>query len=144
MGFGIQLGADYAWAYSLASVTGLVAKEIVPETLEVIGGMSGGTFDTFVVQSGITTGGFMAFIMFNMTTIPCFASVGTAKGELPKGKFKWTILFWLCISYVLGILTFLIVDYVWTLAIFIPAIIGVYVGAYFYNKKKTLQEQAAE
>ena len=144
MGFGIQLGADYAWAYSLASVTGLVAKEIVPETLEVIGGMSGGTFDTFVVQSGITTGGFMAFIMFNMTTIPCFASVGTATGELPKGKLKWTILFWLCTSYVLGILTFLIVDYVWTLAIFIPAIIGVYVGAYFYNKKKTLQEQAAE
>ena len=41
----------------------------------------------------------IAFIVFNMTTIPCFAAVATAKGELDKKRFWSTIGFWLATSY---------------------------------------------
>lgn len=30
----------------------------------------------------------IAFIVFNMTTIPCFAAVATAKAELPKKNWE--------------------------------------------------------
>ncbi|MCR5079718.1 MAG: ferrous iron transporter B [Bacilli bacterium] len=139
MGFGnVQAGAS-AWAYSLSSITGIVAKEVVPETLEVI---SGGNLEAFVAASGITVGGFYAFVMFNLMTIPCFASIGTAKAELPKGTLKWTLLFWVGASYLLGIFTYITIDFTWTLAITLPVIIGVFVLAYFYNKKKTEKEEA--
>ena len=35
-----------------------------------------------------------------MLTIPCFAACATAKAELPKGKFKWTLLFWIITSFI--------------------------------------------
>ena len=35
-----------------------------------------------------------------MLTIPCFAACATARAELPKGQFKWTVLFWLTASYI--------------------------------------------
>ena len=35
-----------------------------------------------------------------MLTIPCFAACATAKAELPKGQFKWTVLFWLAASFI--------------------------------------------
>ena len=39
-----------------------------------------------IAATGITPAGLISFIVFNMTTIPCFAAVATAKAELPKGK----------------------------------------------------------
>ena len=53
-----------------------------------------------IQATGITWQGCVAFIAFNMLTIPCFAACATAKAELPKGKFKWTLLFWVATSYV--------------------------------------------
>ena len=50
--------------------------------------------------TGITWQGCISFIAFNMLTIPCFAACATAKAELPKGKFKWTLLFWIVTSFV--------------------------------------------
>jgi hypothetical protein len=44
----------------------------------------------------------------------------------------------------MGALVYVTVDYVWSLAITLPLIIGVYVLAYFYNKKKTAQERKLE
>ena len=49
---------------------------------------------------GITWQGCSSFIAFNMLTIPCFAAVATARAELAKGRFKWTLLFWIVASYV--------------------------------------------
>ncbi|MCR4561891.1 MAG: ferrous iron transporter B [Bacilli bacterium] len=140
MGFGnVQLG-DYAWAYTLSSITGIVAKEVVPDTLSII---SGGELELFVAASGIHTSGFYAFIVFNLMTIPCFASIGTAKAELPKGTLKWTLLFWVVSSYILGCITYLMIEWVWTLAIIIPVIIGIYALAYLYNRKKNKEEALA-
>lgn len=49
--------------------------------------------------TNITVPGLLAFVAFNMTTVPCFAAVATAKAELPKGKFISTIAFWLIASF---------------------------------------------
>lgn len=139
LGFGpAQVGAD-AWAYTLSSVTGIVAKEVVPDTLIIV---SSGNLEGFVEASGITVGGFYAFVVFNLMTIPCFASIGTAKAELPKGSLKWTILFWVATSYVLGAIVYLAIDFVWTLAIIIPAIVALFVLAYLYNRKMNKKEAA--
>ena len=35
-----------------------------------------------------------------MLTIPCFAACATAKAELKKGTFKWTLLFWIVASFI--------------------------------------------
>ena len=53
-----------------------------------------------IAGTGISWQGCISFIAFNMLTIPCFAACATAKAELPKGQFKWTLLFWLVASYI--------------------------------------------
>lgn len=64
----------------------------------------------------------IAFIAFNMTTIPCFAACATAKAELPKGKFKWTLLFWLAASFVIGAAVYTVGAWWWTLFIWLAVI----------------------
>ena len=137
LGFGAQVSEG--WAYSLSTIMGLVAKEVVPATLEEIGLLD----EAALAASGITTGGFLGFITMSMFTIPCFASVGTAKGELPKGTLWKTVLFWLGTGYVFGALMYITVDFTWTLALTLPLIAGIYVAAFFYNKKKTKEELEA-
>lgn len=120
LGFGSQLGS-FGWVFAVAAITGLVAKENVIATFTTlalcIGAYAGngteegveelaGLIDVIAVDSGISRGelisALIAFIVFNMTTVPCFAACATAKAELPKGKFRWTLLFWLSVSYIAG------------------------------------------
>ncbi|MCD8200564.1 MAG: ferrous iron transporter B, partial [Clostridia bacterium] len=110
LGFGSQLGS-MGWVFAVAAITGLVAKENVIATFGALAavvamqyidweadGVAAST--AMVAGTGITVSGVLAFIVFNMTTIPCFASVATARAELPKGKLKWTVLFWFVASYI--------------------------------------------
>ena len=145
LGFGNNLGGEY-WVMTLASVLGLVAKEVVADTFVTIAGgqeFVGG----LVLGTGISLGGLLAFLIFNLTTIPCFAAVATAKGELPKGQLKWTILFWLGTSYIVALMVRLAFDFVWTLAIIIPVIILIFVLAYLWYrhacKKEAAEKQGA-
>ena len=71
--------------------------------------------------TGITVPALIAFIAFNMTTIPCFAAVATAKAELPKGKFKWTLLFWLVTSYIVASMIYVIGSWWWTAFLYAAA-----------------------
>ena len=146
LGFGSQLGS-FGWVFVVAAVTGLIAKENVIATIGTLsalfvafaGEMSvegAAEVVTMAQNTGITWQGLIAFIIFNMTTIPCFAAVATAKGETPKGKFKWTLLFWIVSSYLASTITYLVLSWWWTS--FIVAIVGV--ASYFviklYNKRK--------
>ena len=111
MGFGAQL-TGYGFIFSVAVFTGLIAKENVVATLIAMASIivttntealdeSGVEAATMMIQAtGITWQGCIAFIAFNMLTIPCFAAVATARAELPKGQFKWTLLFWIVASYI--------------------------------------------
>ena len=89
-----------------------------------------------IQATGITIPALIAFIAFNMTTIPCFAAVATAKGELTKSKFKWTLVFWLVTSYVVSMMIYFIGSWWWTSFIFAAVIILASFGIHFFNKLK--------
>ena len=122
LGFGSQL-TSIGWIFAVAAITGLIAKENVIATFISLGAvavafLNSGAVDPSVIEAieadedgitatvamihatGITWQGCISFIAFNMLTIPCFAACATAKAELPKGKFKWTLLFWIVTSFI--------------------------------------------
>lgn len=137
LGFGVQAG-DNGWTLAVASIQGMVAKENVTSTVEALAAIIGeDSFAAIVASCNISTGAVVAFAVFNMMTIPCFASVATAKSELKDRKsYINTILFWLILSYVLGCLAYISIDYTWTLAITLPVIVLGFVGLYLYDRKK--------
>lgn len=91
-----------------------------------------------IAATGIGIPGLLSFIAFNMTTIPCFATVATAKAELPKGKFITTILFWLITSFIVSTMIYVIGSWWWTSFIFLGVIILVIYAVYFYNKRRRI------
>lgn len=111
MGFGSQLG-EFGWVFVVGAITGLIAKENVIATFgtlaaSLVAGFAGDEEGIQAVMvmaqaTNITVPGLLAFVAFNMTTVPCFAAVATAKAELPKGKFISTIAFWLIASFLVG------------------------------------------
>lgn len=130
LGFGSQLKA-FGWVFAVAAITGLIAKENVIATFGtlaacIVGGMidveaDGGiaAAGTMIAATGIDVPGLIAFIAFNMLTIPCFAAVATAKAELPtKKSYKLTLLFWVGTSYVVSMMIYLIGVWWWTVFIF--------------------------
>lgn len=109
LGFGSQLSA-FGWVFAVAAITGLIAKENVIATFSVLAAVIVAGFEgteegvaeavVMITNTGITWPGAIAFIAFNMLTIPCFAACATARGELQKGTFKWTLLFWIVASFI--------------------------------------------
>ncbi len=90
--------------------------------------------------TGVSGNGFkgwpvlIAFIVFNMTTIPCFAAVATAKGELGKKKFWTTILFWICTSYIASAVVYLVLSK-WWISFIIAALIALLItGLCLFSK----------
>ena len=93
--------------------------------------------------TGITIPGLISFIAFNMTTVPCFAAVATAKGEVGVGKFKWTLFFWLCSSYIVGTLVYAFGSAMqgetWAIIVSVCAVVFAIVfalGIVWYNKRQ--------
>lgn len=168
LGFGSQL-TSLGFVFAVAAITGLIAKEnvvatfitmativissLTPDAIEAIEADEEGitAAAAMINASGMSWQGCISFITFNMLAIPCFAACATAKAELPKGKFKWTLLFWLVTSYIGAsfIYAFLSMFSVESLAWAIPVTIGMIalgVGAgffiHFYNKKKDMKVEA--
>lgn len=152
LGFGSQLGV-YGWVFVVAVVAGLIAKENVIATFGTLGaclvavaGMEFGGLDIFaedgidavqamIMATGITIPGLISFIAFNMTTIPCFAAVATAKAELPsKSRYNWTLLFWLASSYIVGAVVYTIGSWWWTSFIWAVVVAGVVALIILKNK----------
>ena len=140
LGFGSQLG-QFGWVFVVAVVAGLIAKENVIATfatlaacLIAVAGMEFGELaidaedgidavQSMIMATGITVPALISFIAFNMTTIPCFAAVGTAKAELgSKKSYKGTLLFWLASSYVIGAMIYTIGSWWWTSFIWLVVI----------------------
>lgn len=151
LGFGAQL-KSFGWVFVVAAITGLIAKENVVATFGTLAAcilgatidieMDGGDISAAVAMvtgTGISMGGLLSFIAFNMTTIPCFASVATAKAELTKKKFRMTLLFWLVTSYIVSTIVYLSFEFTWTLSIIIPLIIVVFFGIRLFNKKRDMK-----
>ena len=69
-----------------------------------------------------------------------YASVATAKGELTKSKFNWTLVFWLVTSYIVSMMIYFIGSWWWTSFIFAAVIILACFGIHFFNKLKLGKE----
>lgn len=133
LGFGSQLGTGIGWVFAVAAITGLVAKENVIATFGALAAVVAGSYVDWeadevasavamVAGTDITIPAIISFIIFNMTTIPCFAACATAKAELPKGKFKWTVLFWIVTSYVAACAFYTIGSWWWTVFIWLAVV----------------------
>ena len=130
LGFGSQIGA-FGWVFVVAAITGLIAKENVIATFGTLAGCITAGFvadeslegiDAVANMIGATEIGvpaLIAFIVFNMLTIPCFAAVATAKAELGKKKFNMTLVFWVVTSYVVASMFYLVGQWWWTVFIFL-------------------------
>ena len=156
LGFGSQLG-EFGWVFVVAAITGLIAKEEVIATFATLGSIfigaglvapelaAEGASDVYLMVLGtnVTWPALIAFIIFNMTTIPCFAAVATAKGETPKGKFKWTILFWILTSYLVSAFAYVLLTMfatwsLWSILTSVGIIVAtalIVTGIVLYNKK---------
>ncbi|MDE6058667.1 MAG: ferrous iron transporter B [Clostridia bacterium] len=149
LGFGSQLGTTAGWVFAVAALTGLVAKENVIATFGTLAAAVAGSYiateegvlevAAMIEATGITIPALISFIAFNMLTIPCFAACATARAELPKGKFKWTLLFWVCTSYIVSAMIYVIGSWWWTCFIFAAAIAAAVTGIFFWNKKHPLK-----
>ena len=148
VGFGSQLG-EWGWVFVVAAITGLIAKENVIATFgtlaacitssfvadEALGGVD--SVVQMINATGIGVPALIAFIAFNMLTIPCFAAVATAKAEMPnKKKFNFTLLFWIATSYIVSAMIYLIGEWWWTLFIWLAVFAAVITLIVFHNKGK--------
>lgn len=146
LGFGSQLGS-WGWVFVVAAITGLIAKENVIATFgtlaaSIVAGFAGGeegieAVVTMIQATNITIPALIAFITFNMLTIPCFAAVATAKAELPtKKSFRNTLVFWLLTSYLVAMAVYLIGSWWWTSFIYIALIAVAISLIVLHNKGK--------
>lgn len=82
------------WQSTVATVTGLVAKENLVGTLGVLFGIADAseTDATLISNVGImfTAASGFAFMAFNLLCAPCFAAIGAIKREM--GTWKWTFI----------------------------------------------------
>ena len=107
------------WQATVASITGLVAKENIVGTMGILYSAGEGTVyanmaATFTVVSGY------AFLAFNLLCAPCFAAMGAIKREM--NNTKW---FWIAIGYQCG--------YAYLVGLVINQIAGLITGDTAFN-----------
>ncbi len=153
MGFGSQLNS-MGWVFAVAAITGLIAKENVVSTLGTLAAcvVSGALVDVdadggvgavaiMIQGTGITLPALLAFIAFNMTTIPCFAAVAATKGEMvKKTTFNWTLAFWVVTSYIVSSIIYLVGSCLWTLPIVIALIVLAFFCVSLYGKRHSVKD----
>ena len=83
------------WQATVASITGLVAKENIVGTLGILySGGDGSVYDAMAAAfTGIT--GF-SFMVFNLLCAPCFAAMGAIKREMNNAKWTWFAIGYQC------------------------------------------------
>ena len=76
------------WQATVASITGLVAKENIVGTMGVLyGGGEENVWATLASQFTGVSG--MSFLVFNLLCAPCFAAMGAIKREMNSAKWTW-------------------------------------------------------
>lgn len=83
-----MLGGNWSWGATVSAIQGLIAKEQVVGSLEVIAGLEGS--GTAIFDSGMFSffNGWsaFAFMVFNLFSAPCFAAIGAMRKELGSTK----------------------------------------------------------
>ncbi len=93
---------DMAWKATVATFTGLIAKEEVVNTFGVLYNFGGELSEegneiwTLVAAdfSAITA---YSFMLFNLLCAPCFAAMGAIKREMNNAKWTWISIGYMCV-----------------------------------------------
>ena len=93
-----------SWQATVATIQGLIAKENVVGTFGVLMGATGSETEVAAAFSTLFNPvSAVAFLVFNMICMPCFAAVGAMRTEF--GSAKWTlfgVLYQTTLAYVLA------------------------------------------
>ena len=154
LGFGSQLNSN-GWVFAVAALLGLIAKEDVIAAFGTLAaciatGFTGTTEEgiyevsVMIAETGIGIPALISFIAFNMLTIPCFAAVAAAKGEIGKGKFRWTVLFWIFVSFLVSAILYTVGEWAWTVAVWATVAALAVVGIVAYNKYMNKKDAQAK
>lgn len=106
-----------SWMASVATITGLIAKEMVVSTMGIVSGL--GEIDpeaasenaqfVAVASQMFTHGsiGAFSFMMFNLFCIPCFAAVGAMRREMNDSKwFAIALAYQMIFAYSIAFITY--------------------------------------
>jgi len=83
------------WQATVATMTGLVAKENIVSTLGVLYGGEGSLYAT--LDGVFTSVSGYAFLVFNLLCAPCFAAIGAIKREMNSAKWTWFAIGYQCL-----------------------------------------------
>lgn len=100
-GIFVPLGFGAEWEYTVATITGLLAKETVVSTFEILFNDVDGALEGLGAMAGYS------FLVFNMVCAPCFAAIGAMRGEL--GTWKDTgkaVLYQTALAYALALIVY--------------------------------------
>ena len=91
------------WQATVASITGLVAKENIVGTMGILYGGDGNVYDTLAsVFTGVSA---YSFLVFNLLCAPCFAAIGAIKREMNSAKWTWFAIGYQCgFAYVIALM----------------------------------------
>ncbi len=92
------------WKATVASITGLVAKENIVGTLGILyGGGEGTVYEAIGNAFNGITG--YSFLVFNLLCAPCFAAIGAIKREMNNAKWTWFAIGYQCgFAYCVGLM----------------------------------------
>ena len=99
------------WKATVATFTGLIAKENVVGTFGVLCGFSEVAEDGMEIWSNLaadfTPLTAYSFMLFNLLCAPCFAAIGAIKREMNNAKWTWAAIGYLCgYAYVIALLVY--------------------------------------
>ena len=90
------------WQATVASITGLVAKENIVGTMGIL---YGGTEAYANMAEAFTKITGLSFLIFNLLCAPCFAAMGAIKREMNNTKWFWFAIGYECVfAYVIAFL----------------------------------------
>ena len=93
-----------SWQATVASITGLVAKENIVGTLGILYGGGDGTVYQNIAQAFTGITGY-SFLVFNLLCAPCFAAIGAIKREMNNHKWTWFAIGYQCgFAYLIGLM----------------------------------------
>ena len=92
------------WQATVASDTGLVAKENIVGTMGVLyGGGEGTVYQTLATAFTPVTA--YSFLVFNLLCAPCFAAIGAIRREMNNMKWTWFAIGYQCaFAYVIALM----------------------------------------
>ena len=99
------------WQMTVATVTGLIAKENVVATIGMLFGYAevaeDGTEYWSVIQAHIVPVAAYAYLVFNLLCAPCFAAMGAIKREMNNGKWTMFAIGYQCVlAYVVALIIY--------------------------------------